>query len=95
MRTGSIPKAGATAESDPTMTGARPRKRSLTLRGHPTSVSLEDAFWTAFREIAAARGLSVSALAAEIDEGRGLDAGLASAIRVFVLGWYRDRRGAP
>ena len=53
MRTGSIPKAGATAESDPTMTGARPRKRSLTLRGHPTSVSLEDAFWTAFREIAA------------------------------------------
>ena len=77
------------------MTGARPRKRSLTLRGHPTSVSLEDAFWTAFREIAAARGLSVSALAAEIDVGRGLDAGLASAIRVFVLSWYRDRRGAP
>ncbi len=93
MRTGSIPKAAATAESDPTMTGARPRKRSLTLRGHPTSVSLEDAFWTAFREIAAERGLSVSALAAEIDDGRDLDAGLASAIRVHVLGWYRDRQG--
>jgi len=67
------------------MSGARPRKRSLTLRGHATSVSLEDAFWTAFRDIAAARGKPVSALAAEIDAARGLDCGLASAIRVFVL----------
>ena len=45
------------------------------------------------QEIRTARGLSVSALAAEIDDGRGLDAGLASAIRVHVLGWYRDRQG--
>lgn len=63
---------------------ARPVKRSLTLRGHRTSVSLEDAFWRAFREIAAARGVALNALAAEIDEARG-DVGLASAIRVFVL----------
>jgi len=76
------------------MSGGRPRKRSLTLRGHATSVSLEDAFWEAFCEIAVARGQSVSALAAEIDAARGLDCGLASAIRVFVLETYRgvDRR---
>lgn len=65
------------------MTG-RPVKRSLTLRGHRTSVSLEDAFWRAFRDIAATRGLAINELAAEIDEARG-DVGLASAIRVFIL----------
>lgn len=65
------------------MTG-RPVKRSLTLRGHRTSVSLEDAFWTEFRRIAADDGLPINELAARIDEERG-DVGLASAIRVFVL----------
>ena len=70
----------------------RPVKRSLTLRGHRTSVSLEDEFWQAFREIAAERGLAVNALAAEIDAARGLDIGLASAIRLHVLRHYR---GAP
>ncbi len=73
---------------------ARPVKRSLTLRGHRTSVSLEDAFWRAFREIAAERGQSVNGLAAEIDAARGLETGLASAIRVFVLEHYRaEARG--
>jgi len=64
--------------------GGRPVKRSLTLRGHRTSVSLEDAFWQAFREIAETRGTGINALASEIDAQRG-DIGLASAIRVFVL----------
>jgi predicted DNA-binding ribbon-helix-helix protein len=63
----------------------RPVKRSLTLRGHRTSVSLEDAFWEEFRRLAEARGCSVNELAAEIDAGRGVTSGLASAIRVFVL----------
>ncbi len=63
---------------------ARPLKRSLTLRGHRTSVSLEEAFWQEFRRIAEARGQSLNALAARIDAQRG-DVGLASAIRVFVL----------
>lgn len=72
------------------MTGSRPRKRSLTLRGHQTSVSLEDAFWIAFRDIAAAEHKAVNALAAEIDAARGLDCGLASAIRVYVLNHYRQ-----
>ncbi|WP_114967305.1 ribbon-helix-helix domain-containing protein [Alkalilacustris brevis] len=68
----------------------RPLKRSLTLRGHRTSVSLEEEFWRAFREIAAARDMPINALAAEIDAARGLDVGLASAIRIHVLRHYRD-----
>jgi predicted DNA-binding ribbon-helix-helix protein len=68
---------------------ARPVKRSLTLRGHRTSVSLEEAFWQEFRRIAGARGQSLNALAAGIDAGRE-DVGLASAIRVFVLEYLRD-----
>ena len=68
---------------------ARPRKHSLTLRGHRTSVSLEDAFWQAFREIAAERSMGINELAAEIDEARGVESGLASAIRVYVLNHYR------
>ncbi|MCL3882474.1 ribbon-helix-helix domain-containing protein [Marivita sp. GX14005] len=75
------------------MTG-RPVKRSLTLRGHRTSVSLEDSFWQAFREIAAESGQPINALAARIDAGRSLDVGLASAIRVFVLEHYRSRCAA-
>lgn len=67
------------------MSGARPVKRSLTLRGHRTSVSLEDAFWTEFRRLAAADGRAVNALAAEIDAARGVETNLASAMRVWVL----------
>jgi len=63
----------------------RPKKRSLTLRGHRTSVSLEDEFWDAFREIAAQDTRPINALAAEIDESRGTEMGLASAIRLFVF----------
>ena len=70
---------------------SRPVKRSLTLRGHRTSVSLEAEFWDAFRAIAAERGQPINALAAEIDEARGTDLGLASAIRLFVLRHYQDR----
>ena len=69
----------------------RPVKRSLTLRQHRTSVSLEDEFWQAFREIAKAEGRGLNDLAAEIDEARGMDTGLASAIRLYVLAHYRDR----
>lgn len=68
---------------------ARPVKRSLTLKGHRTSVSLEEEFWQAFREIAAERSIAINALAAEIDAARDLQTGLASAIRLFVLRHYR------
>jgi len=71
------------------MTG-RPVKHSLTLKGHRTSVSLEPEFWQAFRDIAALRGQPINALAAEIDKERGVEIGLASAIRLFVLRQYRS-----
>ncbi len=60
---------------------SRPIKRSLTLRGHRTSVSLEDEFWDAFRDIAEERGKGINALATEIDDARGIETGLATAIR--------------
>ena len=63
---------------------ARPVKRSLTLKGHRTSVSLEDIFWNAFRAYAEKDQRTINGLAAEIDAARG-DIGLASAIRIYVL----------
>ncbi len=64
-------------------TGARILKRSVRVAGHPTSVSLEEAFWTALKDIAAQRGVSLNQLITEIDRERG--GNLSSAIRVFVL----------
>jgi predicted DNA-binding ribbon-helix-helix protein len=69
----------------------RPLKRSLTLRGHRTSVSLEAEFWQAFRMIAEARNMTLNALAAEIDASRGMQTGLATAIRLYVLRKLQDR----
>ena len=69
---------------------SRPVKRSLTLKGHRTSVSVEDDFWQAFRDIAAEKQLPINVLAAQIDAGRDLDTGLASAIRLYVLRHYRS-----
>ena len=63
----------------------RPIKRSLTLQGHRTSVSLEGAFWEEFRRLASARSTSVNALASELDQTRTPPNSLASAIRLFVL----------
>ncbi len=74
------------------MTRLKPKKRSLTLNGHRTSVSIEDRFWTAFLAIAKHRGMGINELAAEIDTMRDpLDGGLASAIRDYVLQWYMVR----
>jgi len=67
----------------------RPIKRSLTLSGHRTSVSLEEEFWQAFRKIAVEKGRPINDLAAEIDADRGTSSGLATAIRVFVLKNHR------
>ena len=69
----------------------RPKKRSLYLRGHQTSVTIEDRFWDAFREIAKIKKISINMLVAEIDASRDYDAGLASTIRDFVLRYYMDK----
>ncbi|MND02730.1 hypothetical protein D3C83_222150 [compost metagenome] len=61
----------------------RIRKRSVSIAGHDTSVSLEDAFWTALAVIAKTRRISVTRLIGEIDRTRV--GNLSSAIRVYVL----------
>ena len=66
------------------LAGARMAKHSIVIAGHRTSISLEDAFWSALRAIALSRGQSLAGLVAEIDAGRGV-ANLSSAIRVFTL----------
>jgi predicted DNA-binding ribbon-helix-helix protein len=71
----------------------RPVKRSFSIRGHRTSISLETPFWEALREAAAAERTTLAALVATIDAKRGT-AGLSSAVRVFVLDYYRNRHGA-
>ncbi len=70
--------------------GAGLKKRSLTVAGHRTSVSLEAPFWDALGQLARARGLSLQGLVAEIDRGRG-GSNLSSAIRVHVLRSYMPR----
>jgi predicted DNA-binding ribbon-helix-helix protein len=65
-------------------------KRSIVIAGHKTSVSIEDAFWSALKEIAQARRQSVAEVIASIDGARR-GANLSSAIRVFVLDYYRER----
>ena len=68
----------------------KPEKRSLTIAGHATSISLEKPFWDAVREIAATLNQSLPELIADID-ANSREASLSSAIRVYVLSWYRDK----
>ena len=68
-------------------------KRSIVVAGHKTSVSLEEAFWSGMKEISASRGLTLSELVAEIDTGRH-HGNLSSAIRLFVLDYFRTRTGS-
>jgi predicted DNA-binding ribbon-helix-helix protein len=63
-------------------------KRSISVGRHRTSVSLEDAFWDALKEIADKHAMTMSQLVATIDVDRD-HANLSSAIRLFVLGVYR------
>jgi predicted DNA-binding ribbon-helix-helix protein len=74
------------------MISGRPIKRSVTLKGHRTSVSLEPEFWAAFQQIAAEKPMSINALSAEVDELRDAGTGLATAIRLYVLRHFRDPR---
>lgn len=73
------------------MRGGRPVKRSLTIAGHRTSISLEAAFWDALKELAASERRPLAEIIAEIDESRG-EAGLSSAIRVRLLERARSGR---
>jgi len=65
-------------------------KRSIVLAGHKTSVSLEDAFWNALKEVATAQGRTLSDLVTSIDVDRR-EGNLSSCLRLFVLDFYRAR----
>ena len=81
-------------DTAPTPMFAGPVKRSITIAGHATSISLEPAFWSALEDVAAERALPLSALVARIDADRIAapePPNLASAIRVWVLKQFRDK----
>jgi len=65
-------------------------QRSIVIAGHKTSVSLEGEFWNSLREIATERGMTLGELTRGIDANRN-HPNLSSAIRLFVLGVYRDQ----
>jgi predicted DNA-binding ribbon-helix-helix protein len=64
------------------------KKRSLTIDGHRTSISLEDEFWDGLKHIANIRSCTLVEIVRKIDENR--KCGLSSAIRVFVLNYYKQ-----
>jgi len=75
---------------------SRPVKRSFSIAGHRTSISLEAAFWDAFRELCREDGISMAAMLARIDRERGSAAGLSGAVRVWILQRFRARsHGEP
>lgn len=67
----------------------RPLKRSLSLKGHKTSLSLEEEFWKALKEISITKGVSTSEIVANVDRTRG-DNGLSSAVRIWILNYYKN-----
>jgi predicted DNA-binding ribbon-helix-helix protein len=77
------------ASRSPAIAG-RPAKRSFTIGGHRTSISLEAAFWDALKSAAAEDRVPVARLIARIDSQRS-GCGLSSAIRVWLLARFRDR----
>ena len=68
----------------------KPEKRSITIAGHATSVSLEPAFWDALKEMAAERSQSVPDLIRALD-AEAREASLSSTLRVAILNWARER----
>ena len=89
---------------------SRPVKRSFTLDGHRTSISLEATFWDALQEIAGAEGIALAALVQRIDRARAKsgadvtpttdgrstsDIGLSGAIRVHLLAHFRALAKRP
>jgi predicted DNA-binding ribbon-helix-helix protein len=82
-----------TAKKMAQVTKSQRRKRNLVLAGKKTSIALEDGFWSGLEEIAASRAMTVSELIAVINKARN-HSNLSSAIRLFVLGYYRSLSNA-
>lgn len=72
----------------------RPQKRSFSIKGHRTSISLEPPFWDALRELAQRRSMPIAALVAEVDAARGSRTGLSTAVRLHILADLKARANA-
>jgi predicted DNA-binding ribbon-helix-helix protein len=70
---------------------ARKLKRSVTIAGHRTSISLEAEFWRALSEIAAETKRPLARLIGEVDKREGRGQNLSSALRLYVLAHYRKK----
>jgi len=68
----------------------RPIKRSFSIGGHRTSISLEPPFWNALKDVAARERLPVAKLVGSIDKNRG-ESGLSSAVRIWLLNYFQAR----
>ena len=68
-----------------------PVKRSVTIGGHRTSVSLEEGFWRELRDLARESQRTTAMLIAEIDAARPPEVGLATALRLYVLAALRQK----
>ncbi|MES1991287.1 MAG: ribbon-helix-helix domain-containing protein [Pseudomonadota bacterium] len=66
-------------------------KRSVSISGHRTSISLERPFWDALKEVACSLDVSVNELVRQIDETRDTDGNLSCAVRVYVLNHFKDK----
>ncbi|MBU2533630.1 MAG: ribbon-helix-helix domain-containing protein [Alphaproteobacteria bacterium] len=86
-----MPESADASDRRAELAASRPVKRSFSIAGHKTSISLEAAFWDAFRELCRADGVSMASRIAELDEGRGDKAGLSGTVRVWVLQRFRER----
>jgi predicted DNA-binding ribbon-helix-helix protein len=69
-------------------------KRSVMIAGHNTSICLEDAFWSALQDIAKERDQTVNHLVSSIDANRD-NANLSSAVRLYVLDYYKRGKKSP
>ena len=67
------------------------KKRSVTIAGHQTSITLEEEFWQELKTLAVERKQSMNELVTEIDRTRDLSVNLSSALRLFVLAALKER----
>ena len=84
-----VSQGGAGGGESIRASSSRPVKRSFTIDGHRTSISLEAPFWDALKAVAAREKIPVSKLIARIDAGRS-ECGLSSAVRVWLLNHARN-----
>ncbi len=68
------------------------KKRSVKVMGHDTSITLEEPFWKALKDLAEEQGLSVNQMVSDIDQSREMETGLSSAIRIYILNHYRSSK---